>query len=175
MRRLFSPLTVLLALLALGLTVVGTSAQSNTVTVTLQEQNNSGQQGTATLVDAGNGKTTVTINLSNGSSVPQPAHIHKGTCANLDPKPAYPLTSVVNGASETTVDASLSELTSEQYAINVHKSAAEVTTYVACGNISAMVVGMPTTGSSMQLTLLAAGLIAIVLAGTGLMLARRRA
>jgi LPXTG-motif cell wall-anchored protein len=166
---------VLLALLALGLTVAGTSAQANKIVVTLHEQNNSGQQGTATLVDAGNGKTTVTINISGGSSVPQPAHIHEGTCENLNPKPAYPLTSVVNGTSQTTVDVSLSELTREQYAINVHKSAAEVTTYVACGNISAMVVGMPTTGSNMQLTLLATGLIAVVLAGTGLMLARRRA
>ena len=42
-----------------------------------------------------------TLNLTNGTAEPQPAHVHKGTCANLDPAPLYPLNSVVNGKSET--------------------------------------------------------------------------
>jgi hypothetical protein len=65
-------------------------------------------------------------------------HIHKGTCANLDPKPTYPLSPVVNGKSETTVNASLDSLEKGGYAINGHKSAQEAKTYVFCGPISSM-------------------------------------
>jgi len=65
-------------------------------------------------------------------------HIHKGTCDKLDPKPAYPLSPVVNGKSETTVNASLDSLEKGGYAINGHKSAQEVSTYVFCGPIGSM-------------------------------------
>ena len=170
---------------------------ANRVIVQLNEQNNSGQSGQAILTASGD-QTVVTITLSNGTAEPQPAHIHKGTCDNLDPKPAYPLTSVVNGASETTVNVKLDDLLNGQYAINVHKSAAEVTTYVACGNIVNMmmgpggagggtetgggtqtgggtetggteVVGMPRTGSAdIALILLALIAVAVAVVGTGL-------
>ena len=45
-----------------------------------------------------------------GASGSQPVHIHKGTCAQLDPKPALPLSPVVNRKSETVVNASLDDL-----------------------------------------------------------------
>jgi len=45
-----------------------------------------------------------------GASGSQPVHIHKGTCAQLDPKPALPLSPVVNRNSETVVNASLDDL-----------------------------------------------------------------
>ena len=68
----------------------------------------------------------------------QPAHIHKGTCAKLDPKPTYPLSDVVGGMSKTTVPGiTVAKLLAAPMAINVHKSAKELPTYVACGNISA--------------------------------------
>lgn len=119
-------------------------AQGDTVTVTMNEQNGSGQIGAAALVDAGNGQTAVAINITSGAEgVGQPAHIHKGTCANLDPRPAFPLTDVMNGTSETIVNASFAELTSGQYAVNVHKSGTEASTYVSCGDIAAMVTGAP--------------------------------
>jgi hypothetical protein len=38
--------------------------------------------------------------------------------------------------SETTVDLTLDELTSGEYAINAHESAANITNYVACGEIT---------------------------------------
>jgi hypothetical protein len=51
----------------------------------------------------------VTLDLT-GASGSQPVHIHKGTCAQLDPKPALPLSPVVDRKSETVVNASLDDL-----------------------------------------------------------------
>jgi hypothetical protein len=102
----------------------------------LAEQNNSGEQGTATLLQGVNG-IIVKLRLTGGAEgVDQPAHIHKGTCAKLDPKPAYGLNLVRNGVSETTVSGvTLADLQKGDYAINVHKSGKEIPVYVSCGNI----------------------------------------
>jgi hypothetical protein len=109
---------------------------SNGVDVALQEQNGSGQSGTATLTVNNDGSLHVSIQLSGGSAQPQPAHIHEGSCADLNPQPAFPLTNVVDGSSETDVQVSLDDLALDSYAINVHKSEAEADTYVACGDIT---------------------------------------
>jgi hypothetical protein len=102
----------------------------------LAAQNNSGETGTATLFDGAKG-LIVKLRMS-GSDVDQPAHIHKGTCDKLDPKPAYPLKSVHDGQSETTVEGvTIAQLQKSPYAINVHKSAKEIPVYVSCGNITA--------------------------------------
>jgi hypothetical protein len=106
-----------------------------TLTVDLAAQNDSGESGSATLTADGP-KTKVVLALGNpASDSPQPAHIHKGTCADLAPEPAYPLANVVDGASEATVDVPLEELEGGRFAINVHKSEAEAEVYVSCGNI----------------------------------------
>jgi hypothetical protein len=107
---------------------------SGEMTVDLAEQKSSGESGTATLTAAGD-KTTVVISLDNAPADPQPAHIHKGSCKELDPTPAYALANVADGKSTTDVDVPLQELEDADYAINVHKSTAEVETYVACGDI----------------------------------------
>lgn len=108
------------------------------VTVKLAPQNNSGESGTATLTEEG-GKTKVAVSVTGQpAGVAQPMHIHKGTCDKLDPKPTYGLPSLVNGKSEATVDVSLADLQKGGYAINGHKSAQEVSTYVYCGAIPAM-------------------------------------
>ncbi len=133
MKRL--SLAVMIAALAIMLAAASAAAQ-NSITVQLNAQNNSGESGTATLTAMGN-QTKVTLNLQNAPSNPQPAHIHPGTCANLNPQPKYPLTNVQNGTSETTVNASLDSLMTGGFAINVHKSAAEIQTYVSCGDIPA--------------------------------------
>jgi hypothetical protein len=114
------------------------SGAAKTLAVKLNPQNNSGEGGTATLSDSPNG-LLVRVKLSGEpEGVPQPMHIHKGTCATLDPKPAYPLKSVENGSSDSTVpNVTIAELEKGKYAINVHKSTSEITTYVACGNIVA--------------------------------------
>ena len=101
-----------------------------------------------------------------GSAHAHPAHIHLGTCSELDPNPAFPLTNVAltsheSGAeavsaaaipverSVTMVDATLEDLRTGGYAINIHQSVEEIGTYIACGNLSgpidesgALVVGL---------------------------------
>src|SRR5262245_34193152 len=74
------------------------------VMVKLDPQSNSGESGTATLSDAGGGKTKVTVNVTGQPAGSQPMHIHKGTCASLDPKPAYPLPALTGGKAEATLD-----------------------------------------------------------------------
>jgi hypothetical protein len=106
-------------------------------TVKMGAQNGSGQNGTATIVTKGSG-ILVTVTVSNepkGAS--EPAHIHAGTCAKLNPAPWKPLSNVVNGVSTTTVPGvTVAQLTGKtKYAINVHKSAAMLKVYVSCGGI----------------------------------------
>lgn len=107
----------------------------NSVTVRLEAQNNSGQSGSATLFPEGD-KTRVVIELLNTpAGVAQPAHIHSGSCDKLDKAPKWPLEEVKNGRSVTVVAASIDTLLKDASAINIHKSAADVQTYVSCGNI----------------------------------------
>ncbi len=91
-----------------------------------------------------------------GSGHAHPAHIHLGTCDSLDPNPAFPLTDVALAASEsgaevdgaaaipversvTTVDATLEDLHTGGYAINIHQSVEDIGTYIACGNLSGVI------------------------------------
>jgi Cu/Zn superoxide dismutase len=132
-------LTVVLAMatvLAIG--GVSPALAAGPVTVQLAPQNNSGESGTATLTEAG-GKTKVTVAINGQpAGVAQPMHVHKGTCSQLDPQPAYGLATVTGGKSETTIDVTLASLQSGGYAINGHKSAQDVKTYVFCGEIPKM-------------------------------------
>ncbi len=99
----------------------------------LAPQNGSGEAGTATLFD-GAGGLIVRLRLSNAGG-DQPAHIHKGTCEKLGAV-VYPLKPAHEGFSETTVPkATTADLTAGTYAINVHKSTADLGTYVSCGNL----------------------------------------
>jgi hypothetical protein len=117
---------------------VGPIGAAGPVTVELKSQNSSGESGTATLTEAGS-KTKVVLDVKGQpAGTPQPVHVHKGTCDKLDEKPAYGLTTVNNGKSETTIDAPLATLQKGEYAINGHKSAKDVKTYVFCGNIPKM-------------------------------------
>jgi plastocyanin len=94
-----------------------------------------------------------------------PAHIHVGSCDELDPNPTFMLTDIALAATEadagadaaaipversvTMVDAALEDLRTGGYAINIHQSAEDIGTYIACGNLSgtldedgALVVGL---------------------------------
>lgn len=133
MRRL------LLGLLLAGLFSGAVLAHDNSVTVKLETQNNSGQNGTATLLPDGN-KTQVVIELSNvQTGVVQPAHIHMGSCKKLDKAPKWPLEPVKNGRSVTLLPVSLATILKQRTAINVHKSEIEPQIYVSCGNILAAI------------------------------------
>jgi hypothetical protein len=96
------------------------------------EQNGSNISGRAVLLEIG-GSTRVQASVT--GSAEYPAHIHEGTCANLNPVPKWPLISVVNGTSTTEVPASLGEITRQPTAINLHASSQDLNTYVACGDI----------------------------------------
>jgi cysteine sulfinate desulfinase/cysteine desulfurase-like protein len=128
------PVLIAVALVACGGSGDGEAA-SETITVELSEQSGSGQSGTATLAAAGEVSTTVVVELSNAPEDPQPAHIHAGTCEQLDPTPAYALANVENGRSRTTLPVALDELRNAELVINVHESVAEIATYSACGAI----------------------------------------
>jgi hypothetical protein len=184
MRKIATLAMALLALLALSGGSVLAQADYETTAHALNEQNNSGQSGTVTFSLAEDGTSvTVEINISGGSEVPQPAHIHTGTCDNLDPKPFYPLNSVVNGRSVTVItEADIENLDYDlynQFSVNVHKSAAEASVYVSCGEIvpgGNVTVGMPRTGGSDNTApMLALIGVAFVAMGTLLSLARRKA
>lgn len=103
-----------------------------TVVVTLNTLNGSGESGTATLHAQGN-KTVVVIKLANGSGIEQPAHFHVGTCDKYQPRPLYPLEDVVDGKSTTTVNVPIEKLTGGDLIVNVHKSYADIATQAACG------------------------------------------
>jgi hypothetical protein len=98
-------------------------------------QNGSGELGTVTLTAVGE-KTRVDIALANApTDAAQPAHIHEGTCAKLNPRPKYALANVVDGTSTYMVDAPMASLVAGGLAVNVHKSTTDIPTYVACGDL----------------------------------------
>jgi len=81
-------------------------------------------------------KTRVDVALANApTDVPQPAHIHEGSCAKLDPKPKYTLGVVTDGTATYMVDAPMSQLAAGGFSVNVHKSTKDIPTYVACGEL----------------------------------------
>jgi len=126
----------LLMILLLAAMPAGSAlALDDAVTVKLEAQNNSGQTGTATLFSEGESTRVVIELLNTPTGIAQPAHIHPGRCDNLDKAPKWPLQAVMNGRSVTVLAASLDTILKDKVAINIHKSAAEIQTYVSCGNI----------------------------------------
>jgi Cu/Zn superoxide dismutase len=106
-----------------------------TETVFLSPQNNSGESGTAILEEKDE-KTMISLRLSGAPAVMQPAHIHMGSCTNID-SVKYPLSFPLNGTSDTLLDITMAQLKSEfPLAINVHASTTDAGTYVACGDMA---------------------------------------
>ena len=111
-------------------------AAAKSVSVRMGAQNKSGESGTARLTAEGADKTRIVISLKGApKGTPQPAHVHEGSCAKLDPKPKQGLENVVDGKSSTVVPMSLETLTAGNLAINVHNSTDDIKTYVSCGDI----------------------------------------
>ena len=111
------------------------SASVTPITIALAAQNRSGEIGQAVITEV-DGQVKVALTITGGpTGVSQPAHIHYGRCATLG-EPVYALSPVTDGVSDTTLTASLIALKSSlPLAINVHKSVADLATYVACGDI----------------------------------------
>lgn len=111
-------------------------AQAAGAEVALSAQGGSGLSGTARLVEVDEGRTRVVIALESGDDgPPRPAHVHEGTCAQLNPAPAFPLENVTGGDSETVIEVALPDLLAGEYAINLHRSVDDLETYVACGDV----------------------------------------
>lgn len=111
-------------------------AAPQTLTIKMAALNHSGEQGTATLTQEPEG-VRVVVNLTGAAKTAvQPTHIHVGTCGNINKAPEYGLQNTVAGKGTSIVKGiKLADLTKGHYAINVHKSANDLGTYVSCGNI----------------------------------------
>jgi hypothetical protein len=138
MRKILT-FVIVIVLVALAIWVLGGKKKEKTVegplTVLLSSQNNSGQFGEATITQTAEGIKVVIETTGAPADIAQPAHIHTGSCADIGGV-VYPLTFPVNGFSETTLAVSLEDLSNQlPLAINVHKSAAEPSIYVACGDL----------------------------------------
>jgi Cu/Zn superoxide dismutase len=183
-RRRWNIVAIALGLVTSLVISLGAYAQSQSVTLQLASQNNSGVTGTATIADIGGGKLKIDITATGAGAGPQPAHIHEGSCAQLNPAPQFSLTDVRNGSSSTTVDGSLQSLLASPHAIHMHKSPDELAVYVACADIRAATTaapaGQPNTlpqagiaGTAPGLALGIAG-FGLALMGSGVALMRRR-
>ena len=139
----------------------------------MTSQNNSGITGTATLTDIGGGKVRVEIKATGAGAGPEPAHIHEGTCAQLNPAPKFSLSPVTNGASTSEIETSLQALTSASHAVHMHKSPEEVAVYVACADINPST--LPRTGEADSSTWYIFAAVGLSLVGVGLLLRRRSA
>jgi LPXTG-motif cell wall-anchored protein len=158
-----------LALALLGATTIA-AAQEQSTTLQLVQQNNSGISGTATFTPSGGG-LKVELNVTGAGAGPQPAHIHPGSCAQLDPTPQFTLSSVANGSSTTDVQSTFQALAATPHAVHMHKSVDEVSVYVACADIKP--ASLPRTGQAESTTGMVSGAAGLSLLGLGLLLRRR--
>lgn len=148
MRAVWVPLAGAFAVAVTTLALLpGATEAQQSVTINLTAQNNSGVSGTAVLTPDGAG-TKVVLNLTNAPG-PHPAHIHAGACPTVGAV-VFPLTSVTNNTSTTTVAASIADILRAPHAINVHKSPQEISAYVACGNITAAAAAAPAAAAAAQ-------------------------
>jgi hypothetical protein len=104
------------------------------VTLELAEQESSGQEGTATFTSLGGGRTRIVLELTNPTDIPQPAHVHDGSCDDLG-DPVVALNDVRDGRSETEAEMSLERLQQGDLVIHAHKSDAEFDVSVACAPV----------------------------------------
>ncbi len=125
-----------------------------------------GLVGAAALVATGFG-FTVSAQDDEPVVAGHPAHIHVGTCAELDPNPLVPLTDVtvplvgddndqaptsedirgaldqplveISTSDDLDTDVTFDELFETSHAINLHESAENIGNYIACGDIGGVV------------------------------------
>jgi hypothetical protein len=112
----------------------GNAMHPATININMGALNRSRQNGTARLSQSGRNVTVKVAVFNQPKRTVEPAHIHRGTCAHLNPVPYKPLTSVVNGTSVTTLPLDLRTLKQSRFAINVH-DAKNPKRYVSCGDI----------------------------------------
>lgn len=115
---------------------VNNAMSAHSMTINLGAQNGSKQDGQAFLNDTSGGLRVKVQVKNEPAGASEPAHIHEGTCAKLNPAPWKGLSNVVNGVSTTTLPGvTIAQLKKAHYAINVHESASNLKHYVSCGDI----------------------------------------
>lgn len=112
----------------------GSAVDTQSSTVRLTEQNGSGQSGTAVFTSLGEEQTRIVLELTSPNVVPQPAHVHSGSCDDLGDV-VVPLEDVEDGRSETEAEISVEGLMDEGLVIHAHKSEAAFEVSVACAPI----------------------------------------
>lgn len=118
-----------------GLAAAPASAVPTQLTVPMKALSDSGETGTATITQQADG-VKVVVDLKNAPKTAQPTHVHVGTCGKIKAAPEYPLVNTEDGKGTTVLKGvTIEQLLKGDYAINVHKSADDLGTYVACGNI----------------------------------------
>lgn len=128
--------TALAAATMAAIACASARADSSALKLKLYAQNRPGETGTATLEQIPNG-VKIIVNMAGSQNGTQPAHIHTGTCAELNPVPSYTLSDLVHGSSTTTISGiTLGDLLKGKYVIDVHESSADVKRYVACAAIA---------------------------------------
>ena len=118
---------------------------SDSMTVPLDEQNDSGQSGWATVTSRGD-DTEVVLWISPGTMETEAVHIHAGACGTDLGGVARSLTSFVGGSgtSATLVaGVTLSDLNAGTFAINSHNSD-DPSVYTTCGSVSVPGAIVPT-------------------------------
>ncbi|MBI4080891.1 MAG: hypothetical protein HY430_03930 [Candidatus Levybacteria bacterium] len=106
------------------------------IEIPLDEQSGSGVSGSVKVFDK-DGKAMIRISLTGDAPDGiHPAHLHAGSCA-LPGDIKYPLNDVVNGKSETTLTVAIGTFKDNlPLILNVHESAKEIKTYIACGEVT---------------------------------------
>ena len=101
----------------------------------IQELNNSGQVGTATLYAHG-ATTTVVVAIKGAGSKSESVRIYRGpSCDDIAGKPQQGLSDLHNGSSRTTVKMSQDRLLSGNYNVVLFSSTAGGARSVACGHL----------------------------------------
>jgi len=104
--------------------------------INMGAMNNSKQDGSASVGADGKGIKVAVHVFNEPKGASEPAHIHRGTCKNLDPVPWKSLSPVANGTSMTHIDGvTLDDLKKGHYAINVHDPK-NLKRYVSCGDLT---------------------------------------
>lgn len=133
----------------------GAQMGEDMATLPLPGLDDNGVTGILSLTKLDDERTDVIIQLSGDAITGDHiAHLHFGTCDNLQDEGTIDLMNVdATGLSETTVDVPFEDLLSNGYAVNVHESETNYDTWLTCAEFSDATVGAvvpevaPDTGS----------------------------
>ncbi len=104
------------------------------IEIEFTELNDSGIEGIAILYEFGD-QTIVEIDVD-GAGENHPAHVHAGTCGEVEPQVEYALENVgEDGESRSLIDVSLEELLEGEYVVDLHLAPTELGTLIACADI----------------------------------------